>query len=591
MTHQNKSYSQYLIALPLSFLCLISLATVQAAVITQDDLLFSTTDASMWGAGTSVTPLQSANSFSWNDTAGFHGITGSANEVIWPEITGERWVPDGYWGTEEVCDPTGLLGCGDVDVWVDTSYWETYVITPEITADTRTGFAFSAATSGNIGITSDMDVTHGTVDAEVEFSASITSPDVASTHMFYDLRPESSIVSGSLTADFAQLRGTLTTDLALNLDIDTTVCAFGFGCGETSLTPIDVNLDDFELLEMNISPDLVDQASIFGLDDLAFDATILRVFADAVVSPETGALLPSLSLPGLSVPGVGFNVGELVLDLPNQVTETFPADGDRLVSENTFDDVVSLAADLDGLYTMTTGGGLGGLVFNVGSFPLSASLRLDAWDVGIGPTVDLTQNFEFEPTLMVRLDFSHNVLMEFANGVTEEVDHWVGAFEDIPLIALLEAGVDVIVSPTYWIENIFTNTVSLDIGATAFFDTLGLHVFAPGGVPLYSNELFEVNVPFLDLGSIEVYNETFSLGGFGSRLGDDFVLRADYTFSEFTTVQGPPVSIGGIPGTAPGPSGGSGSSPVPLPNTLLLILVGIIGMVIAKSALSHRVRT
>ena len=125
MTRQNKSYSQYLIALPLSFLCLISLATVQAAVITQDDLLFSTTDASMWGAGTSVTPLQSANSFSWNDTASFHGITGSANEVIWPEITGERWVPDGYWGTEEVCDPTGLLGCGDVDVWVDTSYWET----------------------------------------------------------------------------------------------------------------------------------------------------------------------------------------------------------------------------------------------------------------------------------------------------------------------------------------------------------------------------------------------------------------------------------------------------------------------------------
>ena len=486
---------------------------------------FSASGQSIWGAGTGITPTTTTASAGWSSSSTFGGITGGERAELTPAIPSRQltpYIPAVYgpdWYEARVWVPfVGYRGCGCwksgplISPAMDATYSPAI---PATYGDTRTGAEITLSTSGSVGMISSLGFNGGSVDANLKYQTRLEIPDRLEANRFFSLDGKATLDDGSFSTVFPKLTGNLEVNFDTRLDYAGRNCLAGLGCSDDATTLLDIDSGDMQILELN-TPDLPDKASLFGLDVAAFDITRMRVFAD--LGPEG----VKISLPGKSPPGAGINLAMLDLDLPDLTTGSELRDG-RLLSSNTFDNIIRLDIDLDAIAGMLGVIPPGGLVLS--SHKLT--FRGDLYDIDLGPTIDLSQEFQLEPALMIDLEFSEPVQVRYGDGSVGTVTRWSGAADALPEFALTYPGQQVVVTPTYRVEAQFSNRTLLDFDLTAAVDILkgeiGLSIFTS---PEFCLLCSDFPIP---LDSVSVFDQSFALDGFEPITAEPFLLSTDYT--------------------------------------------------------------
>ena len=169
--------------------------------------------------------------------------------------------------------------------------------------------------------------------------------------------------------------------------------------------------------------------------------------------------------------------------------------------------------------------GISGTIIDVG--PLEVSGGIDFIDIDLGPTLNLSQDFELTPSLMVDLKFSNPVEIEGMSGLQ---DSWTGLWDDLPGVAFFET---TILTPEYWLEAVFTNQTGFNLSLDATWDLLELSA----SVKAFGEKLGSFNFSALDLLGIDntisfltspefgTINNEFLLGGFNRINGSPFTVQ------------------------------------------------------------------
>ena len=219
------------------------------------------------------------------------------------------------------------------------------------------------------------------------------------------------------------------------------------------------------------------------------------------------------------------------------------------------DDAVDFFVDLDNI--VATAAGLPGLFASSLDIGTIGSVGFDIIDVQIGPTIDLKQDFELDPTLFVQLLFDQPVLV--GGQLLMEL---ISAWDLLPDITFLSDTTTV--TPKVFLDALLENSTLLDFDLEFIVDLLqifydlgplGSDSFGIGNVLNESIDLFE---------SPDLYSNLFPLGGFDLQVGGSFVI-------DFLSGSQPPTEE--VTG-APNPLVDNG---VPEPGTLLLFFVGLCG--------------
>ncbi len=159
---------------------------------------------------------------------------------------------------------------------------------------------------------------------------------------------------------------------------------------------------------------------------------------------------------------ITFDIGPItttaqIPDLDTSTTGT-NASGDLVSSGIGSDPLLDVDVDLDLIATTLLG--LPPLGAEIGIFGASAGYEL--LDVLVGANVQVVQSFTFDPTLMVQLDLS--------DGQSKTVAVGDSVLFDTPVAK------ETTVTPTFFLDNTFTNTTSLRIDPTFDLEILSAHL-------------------------------------------------------------------------------------------------------------------
>ncbi|MDD9927441.1 MAG: PEP-CTERM sorting domain-containing protein [Rhodospirillaceae bacterium] len=359
--------------------------------------------------------------------------------------------------------------------------------------DTRTGVAVEGTSDGRVGLEFGIEIGSGSVDATVSYAATLDIPDtsILDKANAISFNPNS-VLAGTnvLTTDFADL--SLSADAVFELSGSVTgeACIVPTGC-VTGSTPFDIDATA-PILSFNEDGEggillLGQKPSVFGFPDEAngFPFTI-----DAGVS---GLATATLHLPQPDASG-GLDTATGTLKASAQ------------------DDLVDLNVDVDAAVSLAVTGGITTNAFgfevpigNVGSVGLQ-----------IGPSIDLRQDFELDPTLFVQLVFDKAVMV-----AGELVTELISAWDLLPDILFLD---DVTtVTPTFFVDAELQNNTLLDFDLDFLVDLLQINFdllgfdrqFGIGNVLEQSVDLFQ---------SPDLFSNLFSLQGFDLQLGESFVV-------------------------------------------------------------------
>jgi hypothetical protein len=210
-------------------------------------------------------------------------------------------------------------------------------------------------------------------------------------------------------------------------------------------------------------------------------------------------------------------LAEVTLHLPQpNAAGGLDASGEKLTATGQ-DDLVDLTLDVDNIIATTAGvPGLFGNSFDLPFVP-GSSVGFDIINVAMGPTVDLKQNFELDPTLFVTLVFDVPVLI---NGqiVTSLFSQW-DLLPDITFLSDITT-----VTPTFLLQADLLNEslldfdleFSIDLLQVMFdFGLLGDGGFGIGNVLSQGVDLFD---------SPNLFQSLFALGGWNLQMGSSFIV-------------------------------------------------------------------
>ena len=466
-----------------------------AGIYNPGPLAFITSGQGIWGPGSA--PGFTFDEFlgtQWNTgTATLGGIVGKKDEVVIPGV------------------PPISIPCVDINPFPGvTCLPGTGITTPgtnPVTADTRFGARVSAQTSGKVGFNLSASADSGSVNATVAYDASLDLPDnPVLAGEFFNLNPNSTLAGASeFDTNFPELTAKVEAVLGAKATLGGQICVTFAGCApDTGLSTVDIGFDPktLELVSFNDPVTSPGQIKVLGIADPA-----LFQFGSPIQIPPNS--------PGL-------NFGNVTVEIPDINTVGAVTSNNKLTSSG-MDDLLDLKVDIDGLILNAFGlPAVLGASLDAGIF----SVGYDLVDVEYGPVIEVLQNFELKPTLMVELTFDKLVNV-VGKGI---VDSFVAAWDSLPDIALLNSGDIVNVSPRFFLDVDFTNLSTLGVDgefilkvleATFSLTGLGLTIDVGSLGPLYEfskrDDLF--NLPPL-------FSNTFKLGGFNDILAADFTLSA-----------------------------------------------------------------
>jgi len=484
------------------------------------DLNFETSGQSMWNTGTS---------YQLDETV-FYGAEWENKKVTVGSIAG---------GRSNVCVP--LLGCTDVD--------------------TRTGVKARMTTSGKVGFEFGAKIDSGSVDAAVSFAADLFVPEAGNLRPgeFIQINTNSDFFGRqSLETTFPTAELSASLILGAKADFFIKGCLISLGCTKGSSGEIGFDPYTQELVTLNKNG----EGSIELLGGAIDGSTLAGLVSLASGTPTIPSSGPSNNPSNPPPPGVG----EIVVDVANgfPVNIDIPADSGSLVSsrlgnitlylpqpdtsggldESTGslkssgqDDLIDLTVDVDNIIT-TFGFGAPGATG--GSINLGiATVDYELINVELGSQIDLRQEFELTPTLMVDLVFDNPVMVAGVGMVTDLKNQ---VWDELAEIAFFTG--ETIVTPEFWLSATLSNKTLFDVDVSMLIDLLSA----------------DINYDFLGL-----------TGTFNPRIGNVFDGKTDLFNSEIFDKSFMLSGFDRIPGE-------SFSVTVPEPGTLLLIGIGLLGL-------------
>ena len=417
--------------------------------------------------------------------------------------------------------------------------------------DTRTGVAVEGTSDGRVGLEFGFEIGSGSVDATVSYAATLDIPDtnVLDRADAISFNPNSVLAgANALTTDFADLALTADAIFELSGSVTGEACVIAAGCA-TGGTPFDIDATA-PILSFNEDGEggillLGQNPSVFGFPDEA------NGFPFAIDAGVSGLVSATLHLPQPDASG-GLDTA----------TGTIKATGQ--------DDLVDLNVDVDAAVSLAVTGGVTANAFGfsvpIGNF---GSVGYDVIDVNIGPSIDLRQDFELDPTLFVQLVFDKAVMV-----AGELVTELISAWDLLPNIFFLD---DVTtVTPTFFVDAELRNETLLDFDLDFLIDLLQINFdllgferqFGIGNVLAQSIDLFQ---------SPNLFDNLFSLQGFDLQVGDSFVI-------DFLAGSTTPEDVAAS--SAENPIEKIKLASIPEPGAAALILIGLFGLLAVRGRLA-----
>lgn len=491
--------------------------TAAHAVVTYDTgtLSFSTTDQSMWSTGP-ATKFEDAVfvGAQWsNSTVGLGGIVGSVTETT--IITNPAWW---IW---KGCKETVNFLCGS----------EPSKNEADIIVDTRTGARLDLTSSGKFGLEFGYTLDAGSVNAAADFTATALLPtNNPGTGNYFSLQPVSSLDAGSLSSQSPKAEAYINAIAQLSGSVTAQACLILAGCtpeGTASLPTLNANqpILSIDPNSLKVIPGLLPApdpndpnlplAEVKLLNqELTLEGALSATGVPGFQLGSNFGVIATTIPPG---PSANVDLASIEFNVPDIATSGVLENGQ--IKSGGRDDFLHAKLDIDGVATMAGFPplGIGVDLINSGGFKVGA--QFDALDIDAGPDIGITQDFELEPTLMARLDFSHPV---FIDGLVGPQTFWEGIWEDLPDLALQKTTT---INPTFWIEALLTNTIGIDLGLSGTMDILKLTFGASyngvkiiGTNPISLNSLLGLGNELFSTDKLEfpIFSTPFLLGGFNT---------------------------------------------------------------------------
>lgn len=408
-----------------------------------------------------------------------------------------------------------------------------------LNVDTRTGVAVEGTSDGRVGLELGISIDSGSVDATVSYAATLDLPDTT----FLDktnpinFNPNSLLAgTNSLQTSFSSIELSVDAIMELSGSVSAEACVIPTGC-TTGGTSFNIN-ERASVLSFNEDG----EGGILFVGQTPSDLGIPNVDGFPLELDIGGLATTTLYLPQPNAIG-GLNTSSQKLEASGQ------------------DDLVDLILDLDNI--VATSAGVPGLFGSSMSIGALGDVGFDIINVEMGPTMDLKQDFELDPTLFVELVFDKAVMV-----AGEMVTVLRSAWDLLPDITFLS---DItLVTPTFFLEADLLNETFLDFDLEFGIDLLQVYydfgllgegLFGIGNVLDESVDLFT---------SPALFSKLFPLAGFNIQVGDGF----EVNFLQPNTSTAP-ISLAARSADNPILLV---ANPVPTPTTISLLLLGLLGV-------------
>lgn len=239
--------------------------------------------------------------------------------------------------------------------------------------------------------------------------------------------------------------------------------------------------------------------------------------------------------------------------------------GDKLTATGQ-DDMLNLLLDVDNI--VASAAGVPGL-FGVSADVAGVSLGYDIINFQMGPTIDLQQDFELEPTLMVELVFDQ--LVEIGGQLVSSIQT---AWNELPDITFFAP--TTMVTPTFFLQANLLNQTLLDFDLEMFLDLLQItldHDLLPDPIQIGIGNILSLGIDLFD--SPNLYEKLFSLQGFNIQIGDSFAINLGsdsiLPSSLIALSADNPIVLREI----------SATEEIPVPATVLLLILGL-GLIVLR---------